>query len=251
VIDIVYDAQCGFCARSLRLVRSLARSEVFRFHDGNDRDVVLKHFPALTGADLDEAMFAITPEGKVFRGFFAFRRMMWASPWLYPAWCSSTHRERASWARGFTRGSRVAVEASAVPGASATCPRRLVVRRGREPEWRRFFQPTLSAPVQSLLRCSYGVLLFLTLAQTVVQARRFFVSDRWGGYAQSDRRVDLVQNPYALPAVLGLWMACAALITVGRWSVGGELCQPALLPLLLSSRCAGKVCFAGWALRAL
>jgi len=84
VIDIVYDAQCGFCARSLRLVRSLARSEVFRFHDGNGRDVVLKHFPALTGADLDEAMFAITPEGKVFRGFFAFRRMMWASPWLYP-----------------------------------------------------------------------------------------------------------------------------------------------------------------------
>jgi len=85
-----------------------------------------------------------------------------------------------------------------------------------------FFQPTLSAPVQSLLRCSYGVLLFLTLAQTVVQARRFFVSDRWGGYAQSDRRVDLVQNPYALPVVLGLWMACAALITVGRWSVAAS-----------------------------
>jgi predicted DCC family thiol-disulfide oxidoreductase YuxK len=84
VIDIVYDAQCGFCTRSLRLVRSLARREVFRLHDGNDHEAVVKRFPALSGADTDEAMFAVTPEGEVLRGFFAFRRMMWASPWLYP-----------------------------------------------------------------------------------------------------------------------------------------------------------------------
>jgi hypothetical protein len=83
-------------------------------------------------------------------------------------------------------------------------------------------QPTLSAPVQSLFRCAYGVLLILTLAQTATQARRFFVSDRWGGYAQSDRRVDLVQNPFALPVVLGAWMTCALLITVGRWSVAAS-----------------------------
>ncbi len=84
VIDIVYDARCSFCVRSLRWVRSLARREVFRFHDGNDRAVVAERFPALSGADTDEAMFAVTPAGEVFRGFFAFRRMMWASPWLYP-----------------------------------------------------------------------------------------------------------------------------------------------------------------------
>jgi predicted DCC family thiol-disulfide oxidoreductase YuxK len=84
VIDIVYDARCNFCVRSLRWVRSLARREVFRFHDGNDRAVVAERFPAQSGADTDEAMFAVTPSGEVFRGFFAFRRMMWASPWLYP-----------------------------------------------------------------------------------------------------------------------------------------------------------------------
>jgi predicted DCC family thiol-disulfide oxidoreductase YuxK len=84
VLDIVYDAQCRFCVRSLRWVRSLARREAFRLHDGNDRAAVLKRFPMLSGADTDEAMFAITSEGEVFRGFFAFRRMMWASPWLYP-----------------------------------------------------------------------------------------------------------------------------------------------------------------------
>jgi hypothetical protein len=30
------------------------------------------------------AMFAVTGEGRVYRGFFAFRRMLWASPWLAP-----------------------------------------------------------------------------------------------------------------------------------------------------------------------
>lgn len=84
MIDIVYDAQCRFCVRSLGWVRSLARREAFRLHDANDRATVLTRFPALSGADVDEAMFAITPEGEVLRGFFAFRRMMWASPWLYP-----------------------------------------------------------------------------------------------------------------------------------------------------------------------
>ena len=29
-------------------------------------------------------MFVVTGRGEVFRGFFGFRRMMWASPWLYP-----------------------------------------------------------------------------------------------------------------------------------------------------------------------
>ncbi len=86
-----------------------------------------------------------------------------------------------------------------------------------------FFQPTLSPPVQSLLRCSYGVLLLLTLAQASLQARRFFVSDRWGGYTRSDRRVDLAQNPYALPLVLALWMASAVLLILGRWSVAASL----------------------------
>ncbi len=84
VIDIVYDGQCGFCVRALGRLRRMARRNVFRLHDANDREVVLDRFPMLAGADTDEAMFAITSRGEVFRGFFAFRRMLWASPWLFP-----------------------------------------------------------------------------------------------------------------------------------------------------------------------
>jgi predicted DCC family thiol-disulfide oxidoreductase YuxK len=71
VIDIVYDGQCGFCVGALDRVRRLARRSVFRFHDANDDVAVL-------------ARFAVTERGEVFRGFFAFRRMLWASPWLVP-----------------------------------------------------------------------------------------------------------------------------------------------------------------------
>jgi predicted DCC family thiol-disulfide oxidoreductase YuxK len=84
VIDIVYDGQCGFCVTALGRVRRLARRSVFRFHDANDGETVLARFPMLAGADTDMAMFAVTEAGLVYRGFFAFRRMLWALPWLAP-----------------------------------------------------------------------------------------------------------------------------------------------------------------------
>ena len=84
MIDIVYDGQCRFCVRALLRMRRLARRSEFRFHDANDGEAVLARFPMLAGADTDMAMFAVTARGEVFRGFFAFRRMLWASPWLAP-----------------------------------------------------------------------------------------------------------------------------------------------------------------------
>jgi predicted DCC family thiol-disulfide oxidoreductase YuxK len=84
ILDIVYDGQCNFCARSLALCIRLARRRVFRLHDASDRDAMSARFPMLAGADMDDAMFVVTERGEVFRGFFAFRRMMWTSPWLYP-----------------------------------------------------------------------------------------------------------------------------------------------------------------------
>ena len=84
MIDIVYDGQCGFCRRALARLRRMARRDVFRLHDASDREAVLGRFPVLAGADTDEAMFAVTERGEVFRGFFAFRRVLWESPWLFP-----------------------------------------------------------------------------------------------------------------------------------------------------------------------
>jgi hypothetical protein len=78
------------------------------------------------------------------------------------------------------------------------------------------------------VRAGYGVLMLLTLAQALPNARRFFISDRWGGYAKSSPLVDAMQNPVAMPLVLAIWIAAAAAITFG-W--GGP--WPALLNLAL------------------
>ena len=82
-IDIIYDGQCTFCVRSLRIVRSLDVWGALRFVDGTDRTQVEARFPELRGADLDQAMFAVTKDGGVYRGFFAFRRLLWVSPLLW------------------------------------------------------------------------------------------------------------------------------------------------------------------------
>jgi len=76
--------------------------------------------------------------------------------------------------------------------------------------------PSLSPAVLSLFRAGYGVLLLLTLVQVLPQAGRFFVSERWRGYAKSSRLTDLVQNPLVMPAVLLVWVTCAVLLIAGH-----------------------------------
>jgi len=60
------------------------------------------------------------------------------------------------------------------------------------------------------------VLQLLTLLSTLPHARRYFLSERWGGYAQSTRAVDAVQNPAVSTALLGLWLVAVVLTIVGR-----------------------------------
>lgn len=81
----------------------------------------------------------------------------------------------------------------------------------------------MGAGVQAFVRAAYGLLLVGHLLWALPHWRRFFVSDRWGGYAKSGRDVDALQNPWVMPVVLGVWLACAALITLGRWSVWASL----------------------------
>ena len=69
----------------------------------------------------------------------------------------------------------------------------------------------------------YGVLLLGTLLLMLPHRRRFLTSERWGGYAQSEKSVDIVQNPLVSPILLTLWISVAALITIGWWSVWAAL----------------------------
>lgn len=86
-IHVIYDGQCVFCIRSLKLFRAVDIYRVFRFHDAHDEERIAAAFPELQGADFDNAMFAVTQGRQVYRGFFAFRRMIWSSPltwWMIP-----------------------------------------------------------------------------------------------------------------------------------------------------------------------
>jgi len=82
-VTLVYDARCSFCIRSLSLVRALDLAQVCRYEDSND-PAIANRFPVLRGADLDDAMYAVTASGRVYRGFFAFRRVIRSVPLAWP-----------------------------------------------------------------------------------------------------------------------------------------------------------------------
>jgi hypothetical protein len=77
------------------------------------------------------------------------------------------------------------------------------------------FLPQLSATTQAFIRSAYGLLMLATLAQALPEARRFFVSDRWGGYARSSLAIDTVQNPVTMPILLAIWALAAAAMVAG------------------------------------
>lgn len=88
--------------------------------------------------------------------------------------------------------------------------------------------PDLGVATQSLIRAAYGVLMTATLLQALPEARRFFLSERWGGYAKSQTDVDLIQNPFVMPVLLAMWMAAAVSLAFGWW-----MPWPAIVNLVL------------------
>jgi uncharacterized membrane protein YphA (DoxX/SURF4 family) len=85
------------------------------------------------------------------------------------------------------------------------------------------FPTPLNTSTQAFIRVAYGVLMFGTLLWALPHWRRFFMSERWGGYAESSRDVDFIQNPLVTTLVAVLWLACATLITLGYWTVFAAL----------------------------
>ena len=83
--------------------------------------------------------------------------------------------------------------------------------------------PDLSLPAQTFARVAYGVLLLATLVWALPHGRRFFVSERWGGYAESSPWRDVLHSRAAYPFVMGLWMLCALAIISGRGVVWAAL----------------------------
>jgi len=83
--------------------------------------------------------------------------------------------------------------------------------------------PEISDSVVAFIRVAYGILLAAAIIGMLPQARRFFLSERWGGYAASSRAVDVVQNPIAMPVALAVWLLSAVLLIIGQWTVVAAL----------------------------
>ncbi len=78
--------------------------------------------------------------------------------------------------------------------------------------------PDLSVGTQAFIRVAYGVLMLGTLLWALPQWRRFFVSERWGGYAESSREIDLIQNPFGAVLIAVVWFSSVTLLTLGYWT---------------------------------
>jgi predicted DCC family thiol-disulfide oxidoreductase YuxK len=83
-ISIVYDGDCGFCLRSLRVLQRLDVRGAMVLYNSHESDTVGATFPMLAGADFAHAMFAVTQDGRVFRGYFAFKQLMRTLPLAWP-----------------------------------------------------------------------------------------------------------------------------------------------------------------------
>lgn len=75
--------------------------------------------------------------------------------------------------------------------------------------------PTLSPELQAIIRSAYGVLMLLTLVAALPHARRYFLSERWGGYTESNSVTDVVQGPVVIVVVLGLWITSVVALALG------------------------------------
>ncbi len=68
----------------MRMARALDAVRVLTTYDAHDTKTVEVMFPQLSSVDLDDSMYVVSARGRVYRGFFAFRRLARSSPltWL-------------------------------------------------------------------------------------------------------------------------------------------------------------------------
>jgi hypothetical protein len=76
--------------------------------------------------------------------------------------------------------------------------------------------PSLGAPVLDFVRAAYGLLVIATLVAALPHARRYFLSERWGGYAERGRWTDRIQHPVVLPIVVAAWLVAGLALLLGR-----------------------------------
>jgi len=81
---IVYDGHCGFCRESLRKLHVTDLFGTLEDVDFQAHPDLASVHPSLTREKAKSRMYLIEPDGKLYGGFFAFRRLCLTLPMLYP-----------------------------------------------------------------------------------------------------------------------------------------------------------------------
>jgi predicted DCC family thiol-disulfide oxidoreductase YuxK len=84
-MEMVYDGECFLCLRSMTVIDALDWLGFVRLSPFQDADVARRcERLGITPADTRRELHLLLPDGSIRRGFFAFRRMAWAVPALFP-----------------------------------------------------------------------------------------------------------------------------------------------------------------------
>jgi len=82
-LGIIYDGQCAFCIRTLKVLKKWDVYNALVFYDFYDEGIMREKFPMVNSKDAEEAMLVVSSEGMDFKGFYAFRRLVWKVPRLW------------------------------------------------------------------------------------------------------------------------------------------------------------------------
>jgi predicted DCC family thiol-disulfide oxidoreductase YuxK len=81
---VLYDGACALCRKSIGILRQLDWLGKLAYVDARDRMQPIVQQPQVAGAPLLEEMHLLTPQGRLHRGFAAFRWLAWRLPALWP-----------------------------------------------------------------------------------------------------------------------------------------------------------------------
>ena len=81
---VLFDGRCGFCAKTILILKSFDWLHRLHFANYHDIDVRKKYAPEIPLQTLDEEMHVVLENGITPKGFYAFRALAWQLPPLLP-----------------------------------------------------------------------------------------------------------------------------------------------------------------------
>lgn len=81
---VIYDGHCGFCQQSVRQLKVMDlfnRCDYVDFQTASHLELM---HPSLNKTIAASQLHLVTPEGRIYGGFFAFRQMGWLMPMMWP-----------------------------------------------------------------------------------------------------------------------------------------------------------------------